>query len=168
MSQVWLGVAEIETVTNMTHPQWKISRMSHDRLQALSTPEALLGQLHSIHLELCHSHTIMLFAKKFGTVCSEAIVEMETRRKELGFTPLSNRHASGLKDAFTNTLVRCDSMSDRLLELSNRINGQINVVRASIAHQKSYLHRLHQTVVQSHRPEGQQSEPRYCQDASTR
>ncbi|KAH7146118.1 hypothetical protein EDB81DRAFT_485172 [Dactylonectria macrodidyma] len=128
-AQLWKEVVELESVTNMTHPFWKISQMDAQRLQALSKDDNLLTQLHATHLELCHSHTVISFATRFGKVCSDAVAEMEKRRQDLGYSPLSRRHASGIDDAFQTILIRCDYMADRLTELSNRLRGQINVVR---------------------------------------
>ncbi|KAM5359181.1 hypothetical protein ACJZ2D_014679 [Fusarium nematophilum] len=136
-ARLWKEVVELESVTNMTHPFWKMSQMDAERLQALSTGDALLTQLHATHLELCHSHTVMSFATKFGNVCSSAADEMEKRRHDLGYSPLSRRHASGLEDTFKTILVRCDSMADRLSELSNRLRGQINVSYNLIAQKDS-------------------------------
>ncbi|KAL4724640.1 hypothetical protein ACLX1H_008082 [Fusarium chlamydosporum] len=136
-AQLWKQVVELESITNMTHPFWKMSQIDAQRLRALSTNDALLTQLHATHLELCHSHTVISFATRFGKVCSDAVAEMEKRRQDLGYSPLSRRHASGIEDAFKTTLIRCDSIADRLAELSNRLTGQINVSYNLIAQKDS-------------------------------
>ena len=130
-AQAWMKLVELETITNMTHPSWTMSTVDAQRLQALSTDDALLHQLHATYVELCHSHTIMSYATRFAQVSKKAIAEVEKRRQELGYSTLLRRHMDGLEEALNETLARRDSMSDRLKELSSRLEGQINVVGAS-------------------------------------
>ena len=59
------------------------------------------------------------------------LAEVESRRQDLGRQALLMRYRSGLEESFAATMVRCDSMADRLAELKDRLMGQINVVGAN-------------------------------------
>ncbi|KPM36948.1 hypothetical protein AK830_g9613 [Neonectria ditissima] len=134
---LWTEVVEVETVMNTSSSQWKIKRMNAERFKALSQPEVLLNQIHTTHLELCHCHTVMLFALRFGKFCTDAVVEMEERCQDLGFRKLSMRHRSGLLESFSVTAERCDSMANRLSELRSRLSQNINVSYQLIAQKDS-------------------------------
>ncbi|KAH7110761.1 hypothetical protein EDB81DRAFT_671893, partial [Dactylonectria macrodidyma] len=131
-AKLWREVVEVETVTNTSRPQWKIRQMDAERFKALSRADVLLNQIHVTHLELCHSQTVMHFALRLGKFCSDTFIEIENWRQDLGFSKLSMRHRSGLLESFNATLVRCDSIIDRLTELTNRLTQNINVVCISL------------------------------------
>jgi hypothetical protein len=127
-ADLWRDIAEIETLTNMTHPRWKLQGIDTKRLQSLSRADTLLGQLYATNIELCHSHTVMSFALKFGKFCFNVLDEAEKRRQDLGLRPLPMRYRSDLEESLKSTTVRFESMADRLSELKDRLMGQINVV----------------------------------------
>jgi hypothetical protein len=125
----WRAIAEIETTTKMTHPRWVLPESNSERQGMLSDTDVLLQQLHGNNIEISHSHTVIAFGTKFGQMALKTLAEVEDRRRDLGCKPLSRRERDGLEDCFKVTLLRCDSMKDRLNELSERLSGQINVVR---------------------------------------
>ncbi|KAK3335248.1 hypothetical protein B0T19DRAFT_405905 [Cercophora scortea] len=136
-SSIWRDVVEIETLTNMTHEQWKLDRVDPSRLQSLSKTDTLLTQLHATHLELCHCRTVMTYGGDFGTFSRDALAELEKGRRELGLRPLSARHRSGLEESMDAMKIRCGSVMERLSELKERLVGQITVSYNLIAQKDS-------------------------------
>jgi hypothetical protein len=127
-ASLWNQVAEIETATNMTSPTWK-REVELDRLRSLSTSGTLLNEVHATHVELSHSDTVLRFGLKMGRYCLDLVAEAENKRQDLGFDTLPVWYKSALEARLKYTLTQCESLSDKLLELKNRLNGQIEVVR---------------------------------------
>lgn len=125
---VWNQVAVIETATDMVHPDWRAGFMEKHHLQALSTVESFLHQLHATNLELCHSSTVVAYGFRFGQRCLEIITEADGRRKDLGLTSLSPRQRAELHSSFRDILERLAPLSDRVSELKQRLSSQINAV----------------------------------------
>ena len=128
LSLLWRHVNDIETVTNMTSETWKRRDMSPERLDALKDTDTLLTFLHGTHTELCHGETVVTFANKLGRFCLEALDAVEQARERQGLSALSGRTRSGLEERMKFTAARCDAVSDRLLEMKERLRGQIQVV----------------------------------------
>jgi Mg2+ and Co2+ transporter CorA len=129
IEKVWNQVAIIETVTNMTHPDWRAGSIQSHEVQSMSTVESFLHQLHATNLELCHSSTVMAYASRFGNRCLDIINEAEDLRKGLGMTSLSPRQGSELNGSFGAILERLTPLSDRVSELKQRLSSQITAVR---------------------------------------
>jgi hypothetical protein len=128
---LWNRVAEIETATNMTSPTWR-RQVRADRLRYLSASGTLLNELHSAHVELSHSDTVMSFGLRMGKFCLDVVAEAEKRRQDLGLSTLTICHMSALEARFKYTLTQCESLSNKLSELRKRLLGQIEVVRITI------------------------------------
>jgi len=124
-------VAEVETLTNTAHPGWTLKSFDPERMQHLSNTDRLLSQLHATNCELCHCRTVMTYALKFGKFALATLAAVEKHRLDLGLRPIPARHRSGLQESVDAMVVRCDSVSDRLAELKERLTGQINVVSNS-------------------------------------
>lgn len=128
-SSLWCQVNEIETATNMTGESWKSNAVSSERLNALKDTDTLLTFMHSTHTELCHGENVVSFANKLGRFCLDVIDVLETARTSQGHLSTSKRERSGLEESIKFTAARCDAVRDRLLEMKQRLQGQINVVR---------------------------------------
>ncbi|KAI9164174.1 hypothetical protein HJFPF1_05814 [Paramyrothecium foliicola] len=138
-ADIWKSLVEVETATAMTHPRWRIEVVDPERQEFLASSDGLISQLHAVHVEFCHSSTVTSFALKFGTLCSTALAEVEDGRAHLGYKRLSAKDYDALNECFVATLVRCDSMRDRLNELNQRLNSQINVTFNLIAQRDSKI-----------------------------
>ncbi|KEY65285.1 hypothetical protein S7711_01803 [Stachybotrys chartarum IBT 7711] len=137
-ARVWNQVLEIETATNMTHPRWKArQQIEEHRLKSLSTVDTLLNQLHAMHVELCHARTVTAFAFRFAEAISEIADEINKKRQDLGLTPMSMQQKSDFEYRVRHITARLTSMSDRVTELRDRLNGQINVSYNLIAQKDS-------------------------------
>lgn len=130
---VWRRVVELETATSMTHPGWRTHDVDPAQVRFLASTDNLLRSLHSTHVELCHSRTVMSLGIKFGDFCVDKLDELEARREARGLRRLSSRETSGLKDLFRDTVERCESTEERFSELSDRLAGQMNVVRTKFS-----------------------------------
>lgn len=129
-ARVWNQVLEIETATNMTHPRWKArQQIEEHRLKSLSAVDTLLNQLHAMHVELCHARTVMASAFRLAEAISEIAAEVNKKRQDLGLRPMSMQQKSDFEYRIRHITARLTSMSDRVTELRDRLNGQINVVR---------------------------------------
>ncbi|KAG2414780.1 hypothetical protein HFD88_005968 [Aspergillus terreus] len=137
-ASLWNQVAEIETATNMTSPTWK-REVEVDRLRSLSTSGTLLNEVHATHVELSHSDTVLRFGLKMGRYCLDLVAEAENKRQELGFDTLPVWYKSALEARLKYTLTQCESLSDKLLELKNRLSGQIEVSYNLIAQKNSLV-----------------------------
>ncbi|CEF78829.1 hypothetical protein FGSG_12350 [Fusarium graminearum PH-1] len=137
IAKIWNEVALIETVTNMTHPDWRAGSVQSHEVRSLSTVESFLHQLHATNLELCHSRTVMSYAFRFGNRCLEIINEMDEMRRGLGMTSLSPRQSSEMKDNLEAILERLTSLSDRISELKQRLSSQITASSSLIAQKDS-------------------------------
>ena len=128
ISLLWKQVNDIETVTKMTSETWRQCKMSNEQRDMLQDTEKLLTFMHSTHAEICHGDFVMMFARKLGVFCPKVLKALETARKDQGIPPLSRKHRSALEEEIGFTATRCDAMRDRLLEMRQRLNGQIQVV----------------------------------------
>ncbi|KAL6233725.1 hypothetical protein BDW75DRAFT_183666 [Aspergillus navahoensis] len=135
---LWNRVAEIETATNMTSPTWK-RQVEADRLRSLSASSTLLNELHGTHVELSHSDAVMSFGLKMGKSCLDIVAEAEKRRLDLGLSTLPICYMSALEARFKYTLSQCESLSNKLSELRNRLLGQIEVSYNLIAQKNSLV-----------------------------
>ncbi|KAH6993913.1 hypothetical protein EDB82DRAFT_178442 [Fusarium venenatum] len=140
IAKIWNQVALIETVTNMTHPDWRAGSIQSHEVQLMSTVESFLHQLHATNLELCHSSTVLAYAFRFGNRCLEIINETDDLRKGLGMSSPSPRQSSELKDSFNAILERLAPLSDRISELKQRLSSQITAVRT--LHEAQVIWRL--------------------------
>lgn len=132
LATMWADVAEIEAVTKMTHPKWVVSAVGADRQVQLSNVNKLTAQLYSVRLEMDHSRTVMSVEKRFRAFCVETMRVMEARRGELGRTPIfGRRERAEWDDMVTATAVRFDAVGERVVELRERLQGQIEVVCGS-------------------------------------
>jgi hypothetical protein len=129
LAVLWEDVAEIEALTKMTHPKWVMSAVGADRQVQLSNVNKLTAQLYSVRLEMDHSRTVMAIEKRFRAFCVETMEEMEARRGELERTPsFGRRERAEWNDMVTATSVRFDAVGERLVEIRERLQGQIEVV----------------------------------------
>ena len=129
LSTLWMQVNEIETATRMTSESWRSRNMSAGRLHALENTDALLTYLHSTHTELCHGENVLSLANKMGTFCLIVLDALEKARLDQMLPPISGKRRSGLDERLRFTATRCEAVRDRLLEMKQRLNGQIQVVR---------------------------------------
>ena len=130
LATLWADVTEIEALTKTTHPKWVFSAVGADRQVQLSNVNKLTAQLYSVRLEMDHSRTVMAVEKRFRAFCVETMEEMEARRDELGRTPnFGRRDRAEWDDMVTATGVRFDAVGERVVELRERLQGQIEVVR---------------------------------------
>ncbi|KAI9903813.1 hypothetical protein N3K66_000342 [Trichothecium roseum] len=136
---VWRRVVELETATSMTHPGWRTHDVDPAQVRFLANTDNLLRSLHSTHVELCHSRTVMSLGIKFGAFCIARLDELEAGREARGLPRLSSRETSGLKDLFRDTVERCESTKERFSELSDRLAGQMNVSYNLIAQNDSKI-----------------------------
>ncbi|EKJ74598.1 hypothetical protein FPSE_05348 [Fusarium pseudograminearum CS3096] len=137
IAKIWNEVALIETVTNMTHPDWRAGSVQSHEVRSMSAVESFLHQLHATNLELCHSRTVLSYAFRFGNRCLEIINETDELRKGLGMLSLSARQSSELKDGFNAILERLTPLSDRVSELKQRLSSQITASSSLIAQKDS-------------------------------
>lgn len=129
LSALWEGVAEIESLTKMTHPDWVTSAIAAERYLQLSNVNKLMAQLYSIRVEMDHSRTVMAVEKRFRAFCVETMEGMEARRGELKRTPnFGRRERAEWDDMVTVTGVRFDAVGERVVQLRERLQGQIEVV----------------------------------------
>lgn len=132
LSALWEGVAEIESLTKMTHPDWVTSAIAAERHLQLRNVNKLMAQLHSIRVEMDHSRTVMAVEKRFRAFCIETMEGMEARRGELKRTPnFGRRERAEWDDMVTVTGVRFDAVGERVVQLRERLQGQIEVVCSS-------------------------------------
>ncbi|GAB1317984.1 hypothetical protein MFIFM68171_08194 [Madurella fahalii] len=132
-AELWRDIAEIEALTKMGHPLWVIDDIEAERVRTLSNVNALLAHLYGINLEMTHSQTVMTFARRLGTFCGEAMDELEKKRGELDLEgvkmrKITRRERAVWEESVTTTRVRFEAVGDRLIELKERLVGQINVV----------------------------------------
>lgn len=132
LAAVWEDISEIEALTKMTHPNWVMSAVGADRQVQLSNVNKLTAQLYSVRLEMDHSRTVMAVEKRFRAFCVETMQGMEARRRELEQTPrFGRRERAAWDDMVTATASRFDAIGERVVELRERLQGQIEVVRNS-------------------------------------
>lgn len=137
LAGLWDDVAEIESLTKMTHPDWVMSAVGAERQLQLSNVNKLMAQLYSIRVEMDHSRTVMAVEKRFRAFCVETMGAMEARRGELGQTPFfGRRERAEWDDMVTATAVRFDAVGERVVELRERLQGQIEVVCGSFCSQE--------------------------------
>ncbi|KAK0744237.1 hypothetical protein B0T18DRAFT_416906 [Schizothecium vesticola] len=138
LAALWSDVAEIESLTKMTRPDWVMSAIGTERHLQLSNVNKLMAQLYSIRVEMDHSRTVMAVEKRFRAFCVETMEGMEARRGELGWTPnFGRRERAEWDDMVTATGVRFDAAGDRVVQLRERLQGQIEVVYNMIARRNS-------------------------------
>ncbi|KAL6916226.1 hypothetical protein FSST1_007721 [Fusarium sambucinum] len=137
IAKIWNQVALIETVTNMTHPDWRAGSIQSHEVKLMSTVESFLHQLHATNLELCHSSTVLAYAFRFGDSCLEIINETDGLRKGLVMTSPSPRRRSELNSSFKAILERLTPLSDRVSELKQRLSSQIAASSSLIAQKDS-------------------------------
>ncbi|OIW33239.1 hypothetical protein CONLIGDRAFT_711163 [Coniochaeta ligniaria NRRL 30616] len=138
-SSLWSRVNDIETATKMTGETWQSRDVPPDRLDALKNTETLLTYMHSAHTEFCHGENVVSFAIKLGKFCLDVVDVLETTRASQGHVPTSQRERAGLEATIKFTAARCDAVRDRLLEMKQRLQGQINVSFSLIAQKDSKL-----------------------------
>jgi len=127
-AHLWMGVAETEARTKLAHPNYTMSELDTNDTDSSARFDILLRKLHSTDTELCHGSTVMAFGLKFGRFCLEVLDEAEERRQALGFRPLPMRFRSDLEERLKSTIVRLETVRDRMSELKSRLVGQTNVV----------------------------------------
>ncbi|PKS13157.1 hypothetical protein jhhlp_000499 [Lomentospora prolificans] len=126
---LWQQVAELEAVTDMARPLWKLPDLVSDREEMASTADKIFSQMHgtNVGLWLCHGRSVMASARRFGTFCSEVVDELERERRSCGFRPVHRRTISGLQESFKFTTTRLESVTDRVTELKDRLAGHMDV-----------------------------------------
>lgn len=135
--RLWEGVAEIESLTKMTHPDWVTSAIAAERHLQLSNVNKLMAQLYSIRVEMDHSRTVMAVEKRFRAFCIETMEGMEARRGELERTPnFGRRERAEWDDMVTVTGIRFDAVGERVVQLRERLQGQVEVVCGSFFSQE--------------------------------
>ncbi|KFA73415.1 hypothetical protein S40288_04207 [Stachybotrys chartarum IBT 40288] len=138
-ADLWRTLVEIETATNMTCPPWHLPVVDTERQEYPAKSDQLLSQLHAIRLEFGHDNIVILFAIKFAAFCTKALADVEDGRVLLECEPLSSRDRSAIDQCFAAMQNRCESMKNRLTELGERLNGQINVTFNLIAQRDSKI-----------------------------
>ena len=130
MAQLWGRVNDAETATNMTSASWKRRVLPPARRAALVDTDGLLVFLHSTHTELAHAGNVVAFAGRLAAVCRAALDAVEDARARRGGLPaLSGRARAGFEARVGFSAARCEAVRDRLTEMRERLQGQIQVVR---------------------------------------
>ncbi|RKU48804.1 hypothetical protein DL546_006347 [Coniochaeta pulveracea] len=127
VTRVALESHEIEVFMRMSPPGWTYHRLSPSRYKELSDTDRLLSRLQSTDIEICHGHSIMTFAVRFGKFCTEALDVIEGKP---GVPKLAPGARAMVEDRIRFSISRCLSVRERFEELTHRHRGQINAVRA--------------------------------------
>ena len=129
LAALWQDVTEIEALTKTTHPKWVFDAVDAERQVQLSNVSTLTAQLYGVRLEMDHSRTVMAVEKRFRAFCIETMERMEARRDELERTPdFGRRERAEWDDMVAATIGRFDAVGERVVELRERLQGQIEVV----------------------------------------
>ena len=129
LAELFTRAYEVEAITDMVPPQWKLA-VQEDKKSQLADFDELLKELYSVNTELSHFKTVMKFALKFGKFCLQTIDDIEDLRDELGLDILKMQHRSQLTDCIRFVHNRNEVKQDKLDEVLSRLGRQINVVRS--------------------------------------
>ena len=123
----WADVVEIETVTKLTSPVFA-GDVSVERRKALRETETLLKELYKLNLELCHCENVFSFSKELGDFVLDMVAVVESAPARWGAEPTSRQHRLELEDRIKFTIARFGAVRKRLLEVKQRLDGQINAL----------------------------------------
>lgn len=127
---LWVKLIEVEGTTTMTSGEWMARR--HLRPVArLQDTGNLLQRTHEIHTELSHCENVMKFGRKFAAGGMEAMEKCERERSALVGKTLRKGQQVGWERRLRSAAANLDSMEDRMVELKQRLQGQVNVVSSS-------------------------------------
>lgn len=122
--RLWKRVEFLEDATGMT-PRFHVARIDSLDSRRLTI---LLRDLHAVHVELRIALTNVKSAAGLVPWLISAMDKLETLRAELGASALEPGHRAQLQDQakFNETVLL--NMAEKVTQLLDRVNAQINVV----------------------------------------
>ncbi|KAK4442576.1 hypothetical protein QBC34DRAFT_418540 [Podospora aff. communis PSN243] len=130
-------VNEIETVTDMVCGGWSKHNMKPDRVARLKSPMARLKQLHGSRIELSHLGIVVKFLLRMGGFCIEIVEVVEKLRDSLQISKTKSSHQKKLVEHVRFFVSRLEFVQDKVGEVVERLQTQVNVVYSHISQKDS-------------------------------